>query len=95
MLEGPLCSGVKVKESYWSIEDGNKLTVELTKTKSHDSWTCVVKGKDEIDTFTKESMDKRMLLERFQAENPGFDFSGAEFSGNMPEDPANFLKFNK
>jgi hypothetical protein len=31
-----------------------------------------------------------MLLERFQAEHPGFDFSGAEVTGAVP-DPRTFL----
>jgi hypothetical protein len=30
------------------------------------------------------------MIERFQAENPGFDFSGAEFTGNVP-DPKTFM----
>ena len=30
------------------------------------------------------------MLERFQLENPGFDFSGAEFNGAAP-DPSKFL----
>ncbi|CAN0027242.1 unnamed protein product [Heterosigma akashiwo] len=31
-----------------------------------------------------------MMLERFQEENPGFDFSGAEFNGMVP-DPREFM----
>ena len=30
------------------------------------------------------------MLERFQEENPGFDFSGASFNGQVP-DPKNFM----
>jgi hypothetical protein len=30
------------------------------------------------------------MLERFQEENPGFDFSQAQFSGNAP-DPKTFM----
>jgi hypothetical protein len=33
---------------------------------------------------------KALMLERFQAEHPGFDFSGAEFSGSAP-DPRTFM----
>jgi hypothetical protein len=64
----------------------------LQKQQKHQSWLSVVKGKDEVDTFTKDQMEKRMMLEKFQAETPGFDFSGAEFSGNLPADPANFMR---
>ena len=35
-------------------------------------------------------MKKAMILERFQQENPGFDFSGADFNGQVP-DPKTFM----
>jgi hypothetical protein len=35
-------------------------------------------------------VQKRILLERFQEENPGFDFSGAEVNGTVP-DPRTFM----
>jgi len=35
-------------------------------------------------------MQKKILLERFGQENPGFDFSGAEMNGMVP-DPKNFM----
>jgi len=30
-------------------------------------------------------VQKKMMLERFAEEHPGFDFSGAEFSGSAPD----------
>jgi len=30
-------------------------------------------------------MRKKILLERFQEENPSFDFSQAEINGNVPD----------
>jgi hypothetical protein len=36
-------------------------------------------------------MDKQMMLEKFQSENPGFDFSGAEFNGSLPANPSTFM----
>ena len=44
----------------------------------------------QMDVFTREQVQKSMMLERFGEENPGFDFSGAEFSGSCP-DPRNFM----
>ena len=38
-----------------------------------------------VDPNTKEEMRKQMMLDRFQEEHPGFDFSGAEFNGMVPE----------
>lgn len=38
-------------------------------------WNAVFKGHDQLDPFTKEEVQKKLLLERFQEENPTFDFS--------------------
>ena len=38
-----------------------------------------------MDAAQEEEEKKRMMLERFQAEHPGFDFSGAEFNGAVPD----------
>ncbi len=38
----------------------------------------------------EQEVRKNILLERFQQENPGFDFSDAKMNGNVP-DPRNFM----
>lgn len=38
-----------------------------------------------MDDFTKEEVKKSLMRERFQEEHPGFDFSGADFNGTVPE----------
>jgi hypothetical protein len=43
-----------------------------------------------VDPMSEENVKKQLMLERFQQENPGFDFSGAEFSGGAP-DPKTFM----
>eukprot|EP00602_Paraphysomonas_sp_CaronLab_P007915 CAMPEP_0185035672 /NCGR_PEP_ID=MMETSP1103-20130426/27475_1 /TAXON_ID=36769 /ORGANISM="Paraphysomonas bandaiensis, Strain Caron Lab Isolate" /LENGTH=159 /DNA_ID=CAMNT_0027572867 /DNA_START=188 /DNA_END=667 /DNA_ORIENTATION=+ len=77
---------VKADESYWMIADG-ELNINLQKMCKAETWTCALKGRggQQIDDFTKEEERKKMLLERFQYEHPGFDFSGAEFNGTVPE----------
>jgi hypothetical protein len=35
-------------------------------------------------------VQKNILMERFQEENPGFDFSGAKMNGTVP-DATNFM----
>lgn len=40
--------------------------------------------------MAQEATKRQMMLERFQEENPGFDFSGAEFNGSAP-DPRTFM----
>mmetsp|Transcript_10334 Transcript_10334/g.11388 ORF Transcript_10334/g.11388 Transcript_10334/m.11388 type:complete len:162 (+) Transcript_10334:38-523(+) len=91
ILDGKLFENVKADDSTWTIEDRKLVRIVLEKSIVHNSWTSVIKGKDELDPITKEKMDKRMLLEKFQSEHGGFDFSGAEFNGGLPKDPKNFL----
>jgi hypothetical protein len=47
-------------------------------------------GHGELNPFVQGEVQKSLMLERFGEENPGFDFSGADFSGSVP-DPRNFM----
>lgn len=76
-------------ESYWMMEDG-ELHINLQKSRKAEMWPSALKGHATMDAFTQSEIQKKMMLERFQEENPGFDFSGAEFSGNVP-DPRTFM----
>ena len=38
-----------------------------------------------MDPVSKEQVKKDLMLQRFQEENPGFDFSGADFNGSVPD----------
>ena len=38
-----------------------------------------------MDPMSKEQVKKDLMLERFQEENPGFDFRGADFNGSVPD----------
>jgi hypothetical protein len=38
-----------------------------------------------LNAFDKEQVKKELMLQRFQEENPGFDFRGAEFNGSIPD----------
>lgn len=44
----------------------------------------------QLDPLVAMEERKSLMRERFQAEHPGFDFSGADFSGAAP-DPATFM----
>eukprot|EP00879_Flechtneria_rotunda_P031323 GHRR01034204.1.p1 GENE.GHRR01034204.1~~GHRR01034204.1.p1 ORF type:complete len:143 (+),score=28.90 GHRR01034204.1:283-711(+) len=46
-------------------------------------WLAVIKG-HELDPATQQQDQQRLLLERFQQEHPGFDFSSATFNGMAP-----------
>lgn len=77
--------GMVVKsESMWMIED-DELVVNLQKMRKAETWTCACKKHGELDPFTKTEVQKKIMLERFQEENPGFDFSNANFNGMVPD----------
>jgi hypothetical protein len=46
--------------------------------------------REAIDPSTKMEMQRSLMLERFQEENPGFDFRDATFNGEVP-DPRTFM----
>eukprot|EP01094_Clydonella_sp_ATCC50884_P003135 TRINITY_DN12416_c0_g1_i1.p2 TRINITY_DN12416_c0_g1~~TRINITY_DN12416_c0_g1_i1.p2 ORF type:complete len:161 (-),score=55.31 TRINITY_DN12416_c0_g1_i1:84-566(-) len=97
VLEGELGGVAVADDSLWALEDDDKtegkvIVVTLQKVKAHDTWSAVVKGKDELSVVEAEEIKKKQMLEKFQNEHPGFDFSGAEFSGQIPDDPASFCR---
>lgn len=82
-------SKVKVDESSWMMSDG-EIEVNLQKVNKAETWESALKGHGELNPFVKGEVQKQLMLERFGEENPGFDFSGADFSGSVP-DPRNFM----
>jgi len=88
-----------VGESMWTLEppkkglegtESGELLITLTKAHRALTWECAFAGHGAMDTAAKEAVQRAMLLERFGAENPGFDFSGAEINGQVP-DPRVFM----
>jgi hypothetical protein len=53
-------------------------------------WPSVFVGHAPLDPVAIQETNKKMLLQRFGEEHPGFDFSGAEVSGSAP-DPRTFM----
>ena len=89
---------VKVRESSWYLDDG-VITIILAKAFRGQTWEGVLNGHtsqntqgihESIDPFVKQEMQRSMMLERFQEENPGFDFRDASFNGEVP-DPRTFM----
>ncbi|KAH8741291.1 CS domain-containing protein [Cryptosporidium ryanae] len=90
LFNEPLFDTIETSESLWYIEN-NELIVQLSKMRKGSVWNSVEKDKqNDYNPLEIENMRKQMMLERFQKENPGFDFSNAEFNGNVP-DPRNFM----
>ncbi|POM61714.1 hypothetical protein PHPALM_29236 [Phytophthora palmivora] len=88
-LNHDLASSVVVAESYWMLDSG-ELNINLQKMKKGFIWPSVFIGHGELDPLQQEATKQQMMLERFQEENPGFDFSNAEFNGAAP-DPRTFM----
>lgn len=75
---------VKTKESYWMIED-DEVHIQLCKMKKAETWASALQGHATMDPVTQTEVQKNILLERFQEENPGFDFSQATMNGQVPD----------
>ena len=83
-LNEELPSHCLADESYWMIED-DELHIQLAKMKKAETWLQALKGHETMDPLMTEEVKKNILLERFQQENPGFDFSQAQMNGNVPD----------
>mmetsp|Transcript_1736 Transcript_1736/g.3714 ORF Transcript_1736/g.3714 Transcript_1736/m.3714 type:complete len:244 (-) Transcript_1736:197-928(-) len=97
---------VKVKESSWYLDEG-VITIILSKCFRGQTWEGVLCGhsttvdgngavsgqgiQESIDPIVKQEMQRTLMLERFQEENPGFDFRDATFNGEVP-DPRTFME---
>ena len=75
---------IKPSESFWMIED-DELHIQLCKMKKAETWSCACQGHQTMDPVTQTEVQKNILMERFQEENPGFDFSQATMNGNVPD----------
>eukprot|EP01025_Chloroclados_australasicus_P065949 TRINITY_DN9011_c0_g1_i4.p1 TRINITY_DN9011_c0_g1~~TRINITY_DN9011_c0_g1_i4.p1 ORF type:complete len:181 (-),score=15.67 TRINITY_DN9011_c0_g1_i4:479-1021(-) len=84
-INGQFSQRVLPSESFWTIEDGT-LHIQLTKAEQGVPWKEVIVGHGNLQSMLGVEEDrKRLMLERFQLENPGFDFSQAQFSGEVPD----------
>jgi hypothetical protein len=88
-LSEELTNKVKASECLWQL-DNEEIMITLFKALKADTWLAVFKGHEPVNVIQKEEIQKKMLLERFQEEHGGFDFSDAEINGNVP-DPKTFM----
>merc|ERR1719213_1393280 len=58
--------------SFWMIEDG-ELHIQLQKAHKAEAWAAALKGHGQLDMFSEQEVNKKLMLERFQEEHPGFD----------------------
>ncbi|XP_021357595.1 nudC domain-containing protein 2-like, partial [Mizuhopecten yessoensis] len=66
------------------VEDKKLLRICLVKgdATAKNCWRSLLVDKYVVDPFTFDQMEKKLMLQRFQLENPGLDFSGATVDGN-------------
>lgn len=88
-LDHQLPGPVKGDASFWTIEDGT-MHITLGKAEVGRAWPSAVAGQGQLDPYAADQEARRLMLERFQEEHAGFDFSGAQVTGVCP-DPATFL----
>ena len=87
IISGNLFASIVCDESTWTVEDdeGSRILrmflVKSVKTPQN-CWSSLLKNDYNADFSILDSMQKKMLQERYQRENPGFDFSNAEVTGN-------------
>ncbi len=70
--------------SLWTLDNG-ELNICLSKARPGETWNCALKSGKMLDPQQVQIAQQEILKERFQKEHPGFDFSGAEFSGTAPD----------
>ena len=89
---------VELESSTWTWEKqnggGGLLTIELAKAQKGVVWEAACLGQPprnvRLNPMQLEEERQRLLLERWQEENPGMDFRGATFNGGAP-DPRTFM----
>ena len=65
-------SRVKVDESDWMMSDG-EIEINCQKMNKAETWESALLGHGQMNAYVKGEVQKALMLERFGAENPGFE----------------------
>ncbi|XP_042560853.1 nudC domain-containing protein 2 [Clupea harengus] len=97
VFKGKLFGTTVEDEAMWTLEDKCLIRIVLMKTnrEAGNCWTSLLEGQYCADAWVQDQMQRKLTLERFQRENPGFDFSGAEISGNFAGGGPDFSNLQK
>ncbi|XP_066573085.1 nudC domain-containing protein 2 [Amia ocellicauda] len=97
MIKGKLFGCTVEDEATWTLEDRKLIQIILMKSnrEAGNCWLSLLEGQYCADPWVQDQMQKKLTLERFQRENPGFDFSGAEISGNFAGGGPDFSNLGK
>lgn len=82
MVDADLCKPIVMDDSFWTVEDGNKLVINLQKLNQMEWWDCVCKGDPtinvqdiqpessslgDLDGETRKTVEKMMFDQRQKA----------------------------
>lgn len=97
IFKGKLFGSTVADEATWTLEDKKLIQIVLMKTnrEAGNCWQSLLEGEYAADPWVQDQMQRKLTLERFQRENPGFDFSGAEISGNFQGGGPDFSSLQK
>ncbi|KAM4675571.1 nudC domain-containing protein 2 [Discoglossus pictus] len=97
ILKGRLFDTTITDEGTWTLEDRKLIRIILMKCNrdAGNCWASLLEGEYAADPLVQDEMQKKLTLERFQKENPGFDFSGADISGNYSKGGPDFSGLQK
>lgn len=93
VFQGKLFEKVIEDDSTWTLEDAKLLRILLSKVRKDDYWSSLLEsGGYQPDPATLLQMRQKLDLERYELENPGFDFSSARLDKQYEDmDPAHQL----
>lgn len=89
-LDEDLGGIIVIDSSYWTLLDGI-LQFQLQKALIGTTWDYCTDSKNnntvnsKLDPIAQKQVKQQILLERFNREHPGFDFSQAQFNGLAPD----------
>ena len=66
------------------------MEVYIEKSRHGEVWESLFKDGPKLNEEQMGRVKRNVMIERFQGENPGFDFRNAEFNGEVP-DPNVFM----
>nr|XP_033784597.1 nudC domain-containing protein 2 [Geotrypetes seraphini]XP_033784604.1 nudC domain-containing protein 2 [Geotrypetes seraphini] len=92
ILKGKLYDTTIADEGTWTLEDRKLIRIVQTKSNrdAGNCWKSLLEEEYAADLWVQDQMQRKLTLERFQRETPGFDFSGAEISGNYSKGGPDF-----
>uniref|UniRef100_A0A7N0UST1 CS domain-containing protein n=1 Tax=Kalanchoe fedtschenkoi TaxID=63787 RepID=A0A7N0UST1_KALFE len=74
---------LKTDSSFWTLED-DAMHITLQKRDKGQTLLSPILDHGQLDLYASYLEQKRLMLQRFQEENLGFEFSEAQFSGTCP-----------